>query len=148
MACTPSPDPAHPVPVAERTESLEVTWREGAAADRGFAEVEVRRPGGEGRVAPGAPVALPFEDGPHGLVRDIRPCGDLFSGIPCCLCSALHGHTGEMPVRGNKPCDWVQGGSGESETLQVISGSEGGSRPDKGKTYCPGTKNASVCSTR
>lgn len=84
--------------MAERTEGLKVPGREGAAADHRLAEVEVRRPGNERGVAPGAPAALPLEDGPHDLVREIPSRGDRLRRMRCCrYYSAPGGHAVRCP---------------------------------------------------
>ena len=75
MAGKAHPDPAHEVLVAEGAEGLKVPGRAGPAADRRRPEVEMRGTGGERGVAPGAPVALPLEDGRPGLVREVRSPG-------------------------------------------------------------------------
>jgi len=69
MAGKSLPDPADADPVTERTECLELPGPERTAADHGLAEVEMRRPGGEGGVASSTPVALPIEDSLNGLIR-------------------------------------------------------------------------------
>lgn len=86
------PDPAHAVAMAKGTEGLEVPERMGTAADRRLPEVEVRCIGTERGVAPGAPVALPFEDGLHGLVRDVRPWNKRIVSMRRYRCSALAYH--------------------------------------------------------
>jgi len=85
-SCDPPPDPAHEVPVAERAEGLEVPGDRGAADNR-LPEVEVREAGSERGVAPGAPVALPIEDGRPGLIRDV-----CIPDRQRCLYSVLSGH--------------------------------------------------------
>ncbi len=86
------PDPAHAVAMAEGAEGLEVPERMGPAADRRLPEVEMRCIGTERGVAPGAPAALPLEDGLHGLVRDVRPRNKRIVGTSRYRCSALAYH--------------------------------------------------------
>ena len=59
--------------MAEGAEGLEVSDGMSTAADHRLPEIEMRGTGGERSVAPGAPVALPLEDDPHDLVRDVCP---------------------------------------------------------------------------
>ncbi|GLI47708.1 hypothetical protein MBOURGENBZM_25000 [Methanoculleus bourgensis] len=73
-------------------------------ADHRLPEIKMRGAGGERGVAPGAPVALPLEDDPHDLVRDVCPRDMHIAWMYLLWCPMLHTHDERNLVSINKCC--------------------------------------------